>query len=133
MKLGQELRIALENLTYRTEAGDLPFFTTAISIQRETGGNLAEVLEKLGYLIRERFALYGKVRALTSIGRASANLLASMPFVMVALLVTCGGQGGRDYVQPLFGTPTGLVLASVAFTLVILGFLISRRMAHIEV
>ncbi|MEM7411132.1 MAG: type II secretion system F family protein [Myxococcota bacterium] len=133
VKLGQELRIALENLTYRTEAGDLPFFITAISIQRETGGNLAEVLEKLGYLIRERFSLYGKVRALTSIGRASANLLASMPFVMVAMLVTCGGEGGRAYVQPLFGTTAGLIMASIAFALVVMGFVISRRMAQIEV
>ena len=71
--------MALANLVYRVEAGDLPFFVTAITIQRETGGNLAEVLEKLGTLIRDRFALYGKVRALTAIGKASANLLASMP------------------------------------------------------
>ena len=76
IKLGRELRVALGNLVYRVEAGDLPFFVTAITIQRETGGNLAEVLEKLGTLIRERFELYGKVRALTAIGKASANLLA---------------------------------------------------------
>ena len=73
MKLGQDFNVALSNLTYRVEAGDLPFFTTAIMIQRETGGNLAEVLDNLGKLIRDRFALYGKVRALTAIGRASAN------------------------------------------------------------
>ena len=49
---------------------------TAIAIQRETGGNLTEILDKLGHVIRERFKVYGKVRALTSMGRASANILA---------------------------------------------------------
>jgi tight adherence protein B len=89
------------------EAGDLPFFITAITIQRETGGNLAEVLEKLSALIRERFALYGKVRALTAIGKASANLLASMPFLLVALLYTCGGEGGRSLRGALYTTTGG--------------------------
>ena len=110
IKLGRELKVALGNLVYRVEAGDLAFFATAITIQRETGGNLAEVLEKLGTLIRDRFALYGKVRALTAVGRASANLLACMPLVMVFLLYSCGGEGGRSYVEPLFTTEPGLML-----------------------
>jgi tight adherence protein B len=133
IKLGRELRVALGNLVYRVEAGDLPFFVTAITIQRETGGNLAEVLEKLGTLIRERFALYGKVRALTAIGKASANLLALMPVLMVVLLYTCGGEGGRSYVEPLFTTPAGVMLAAAAAGLVVIGYILCRRMAVIEV
>ncbi len=133
IKLGRELRVALANLAYRVEAGDLPFFVTAITIQRETGGNLAEVLEKLGTLIRERFALYGKVRALTAIGKASANLLASMPFLLVFLLYTCGGEGGRSYVEPLYTTSAGLMLSAVAVGLVVIGYIMCRRMAQIEV
>jgi tight adherence protein B len=94
IKLGREVRVALGNLVYRVEAGDLPFFVTAITIQRETGGNLAEVLEKLGKLIRDRFALYGKVRALTAIGKASANLLALMPFLMVPCSIPAAARAG---------------------------------------
>jgi len=84
-------------------------------------------------LIRDRFALYGKVRALTAIGKASANLLALMPVLMVALMYTCGGEGGRSYVQPLYSTPPGWMLSAVAGGLVLVGYLLCRRMAQIEV
>jgi tight adherence protein B len=133
IKLGRELRVALGNLVYRVEAGDLPFFVTAITIQRETGGNLAEVLEKLGSLIRDRFALYGKVHALTAIGKASANLLAMMPVMLVLLLYTCGGEGGRAYVEPLFTSSTGMMMGAMALALVIVGYILCRRVAQIEV
>ena len=133
IKLGRELKVALANLVYRVEAGDLPFFVTAITIQRETGGNLAEVLEKLGTLIRDRFALYGKVRALTAIGKATANLLAAMPLLMVVLLYTCGGEGGRTYIEPLYKTTPGMVLAAISMGLVVVGYILCRRMAQIEV
>jgi tight adherence protein B len=133
IKLGRELKVALANLVFRVEAGDLPFFVTAITIQRETGGNLAEVLGKLGTLIRDRFALYGKVRALTAIGKASANLLALMPVLMVALLYTCGGEGGRSYVEPLYTTRPGMMMSAVAAAMVVIGYILCRRMAHIEV
>ena len=133
VKLGQEMRVALGNMAYRMEAGDLRFFVTAITIQRETGGNLAEVLQKLSTLIRDRFALYGKVRALTAIGRASANLLACMPLVLVGSLYTCGGDGGRKYVEPLYTTQEGFMLSGIAVLLVIVGYVVCRRMAVIEV
>jgi len=133
IKLGQDLRVALGNMAYRMEAGDLPFFVTAITIQRETGGNLAEVLGNLGTLIRDRFALYGKVRALTAIGRASANLLACMPLVLVGSLYTCGGKGGRDYVEPLYTTTPGLMMSAIAALLVVVGYIVCRRMAQIKV
>jgi tight adherence protein B len=133
IKLGRELKVALGNLVYRVEGGDLPFFVTAITIQRETGGNLSEVLEKLGKLIRDRFALYGKVRALTAIGKASANLLAAMPITLVLLLYSCGGEGGRSYVEPLYSTTPGMILAASAMGLVVVGYLLCRRLAQIEV
>jgi len=133
IKLGRELRVALANLVYRVEAGDLPFFVTAITIQRETGGNLSEVLEKLSSLIRDRFALYGKVRALTAIGKASANLLASMPILLVVLMYTCGGEGGRSYVEPLYTTSAGMMLSAAAVAMVVIGYILCRRMAQIEV
>jgi tight adherence protein B len=129
VKLGQDVRQALANLAYRVDASDLPFFITAIVIQSTTGGNLAEILDKLGYVIRERFKLYGKVRALTAIGRMSANLLALWPVVMVGALYLVS----PGYVEPLWTTPTGPLLVLVSGVLVTIGYVVCRRMAQIEV
>jgi len=129
VKLGQDVRQALANLAYRVNCADLPFFITAIVIQATTGGNLAEILDKLGYVIRERFKLYGKVKALTAMGRASANLLAGWPLVMVGALYAVN----RDYVAPLWEEEGGQFLALISFVLVVIGYVICRRMAMIKV
>ena len=129
VKLGQDVRQALANLSYRVNASDLPFFITAIVIQATTGGNLAEILDKLGYVIRERFKLYGKVRALTAMGRMSANLLACWPFVMVGALYMVS----PGYVEPLWTSDTGPLLVLSSAVLVTIGYVICRRMATIEV
>jgi tight adherence protein B len=129
IQLGQQVRHALANLTYRVDSLDLPFFVTAIAIQQETGSNLAEVLENLSRVIRERFKLYGKVRALTAMGRASANLLAGWPLVMVGALYAVN----RDYVAPLWEEEAGQFLAMISFVMVVIGYVICRRMAQIKV
>ncbi len=129
VKLGQDVRQALANLTYRVESSDLPFFITAIVIQATTGGNLAEILDKLGYVIRERFKLYGKVRAFTAMGRMSANLLACWPLVMVGALYLVS----PSYVEPLWTSDTGPLLVLSSAALVTIGYVICRRMATIEV
>lgn len=129
VQMGQDLTEALTNLNYRVDVPDLPFFVTSISIQRETGGNLVEILDKLGHVIRERFKLYGKVNAITAMGRASANLLAMWPFVMVGALYS----SNKEYVAPLWETPQGHTLIMVSAVLVAIGYLLCRRMAEIEV
>jgi tight adherence protein B len=129
IQLGQQVRSALNNLTYRVDSQDLPFFVTAISIQQETGSNLAEVLENLSRVIRERFKLYGKVKALTAMGRASANLLAGWPLVMVGALYAVN----PGYVAPLWEEESGQLLALISFVMVIVGYVICRRMATIKV
>jgi tight adherence protein B len=129
IQLGQQVRHALSNLTYRVESEDLPFFVTAISIQQETGSNLDEVLENLSRVIRERFKLYGKVRALTAMGRASANLLACWPLVMVGALYSVN----PNYVAPLWEEESGQFLALISFVMVVVGYVICRRMATIKV
>lgn len=129
VKLGQDVRQSLAGMAYRIDTPDLPFFITAITIQRETGGNLAEVLEKLGHIIRERFKLYGKVRALTAIGRASANLLAVWPAVMVGGLYFVN----PGYIAPLWETEQGHLMIFAALALVGVGYVIARRMAIIKV
>jgi tight adherence protein B len=129
IRLGQEVKGALANLAHRVDSDDLPFFITAIAVQQETGSNLAEVLANLSHVIRERFRLYGKVRALTALGRGSANLLAVWPFVTVGLLLLTT----PDYVAPLFESAEGhqLVLASLA--MIVVGYVVCRRMATIRV
>jgi tight adherence protein B len=129
IKLGQDARDALASLAWRTQSPDVAFFVTAILIQRESGGNLAEVLENLAAVIRERLKLYGKVRSITGTARASANLLAVWPVVTVAGLQLTN----PEYVAPLWKTGAGNWLLIVSAVLVVVGYVLCRRLARIEV
>ncbi len=129
IKLGQEIRSALANLQYRVDASDLPFFITAVLIQRETGGNLAEILEKLNYIIRERFKLYGKVSAMTAMGKMTANLLVAWPPGIVGALAL----SNIEYVAPLWTTESGHTLIWIAALLILVGYVLCRRLAIIKV
>ena len=129
VKFGKDVNEALRNLAYRMNVEDLPFFVTAIAIQRETGGNLTEILDKLGHVIRERFKLYGKVRGITAMGRMTANMLAFWPLVMVGALYSVN----PGYVEPLWETPEGHTMVLVCVVLVAIGYVICRKMAEIKV
>ncbi len=129
IKLGKTVEDALSQLAYRVNVGDIPFFVTAISIQHTTGGNLAEILDNLSQLIRERFKLYGKIRSLTAIGIASANLLAVWPLIMIGGLYVVA----PNYLAPLWEHPFGSVLLMGSAGLVVFGYIVCRRMAVIEV
>lgn len=129
IKLGKEVTAALANMAYRVDTPDLPFFVVAVSIQQETGSNLTEVLENLSLVIRERFKIYGKVRALTALGRASANLLAVWPAVMLGAISAVN----PDYVAPLWNTDTGHTMCIIAVVMIVVGYVVCRRMATIEV
>jgi tight adherence protein B len=129
IQFGRGLREALANMAYRVESTDLPFFITAISIQQETGSNLAEVLENLAAVMRERFKLFGKVRALTAMGKATANLLAAWPVVTFAALYSVN----PDYLKPLWEERTGHMLVFISVVMVIFGYVLCRKMATIKV
>lgn len=129
VSLGMEMRDALDNLSFRVESGDLPFFVTAVSIQQETGSNLAEILENLAHVIRERFKVYGKVRALTSMGRASANILAIWPCVMVGAIYLAN----PSYVEPLWTEEAGTTIIMISVALIVVGYYVCRKMAQIRV
>ncbi len=83
---GADLETAMRNLFYRVGTDDLPLFVTAIAIQGATGGNLGEILQNLSRVIRERFKMRRKVRALAAEGRASALILSSLPVAMFAMV-----------------------------------------------
>jgi len=129
IQLGKDARSALANLAYRVDAPDLPFFVVAVTMQQETGSNLAEVLGNLSSVIRERFKLYGKVRSLTAMGRASANLLAAWPPIMVASLYAVN----PDYIRPLWETSQGHLMMMISAFMILIGYIVCRRMATIEV
>ena len=127
--LGLSLKLALENLTQRIPLLDLRLCVTAVLIQRETGGNLAEILEKVSYTIRERFRILGDLKTLTTSSRLSAWLLCGLP-VGVALAVTAMNP---EYMSILWKDPRGHKLIYIAVFLQISGMLIVRKILRIKI
>jgi tight adherence protein B len=127
--LGIALDQSLDNMTQRMPNLDLRFFATAVILQRQTGGDLAEILDKIGRLIRERFQIWGQVQALTGEGRLSGIvLLALPPFLFVAVW-----RLNPDYVLPLFTDPIGKQMLAVAVIMQVLGALVIRKIVNIRV
>ncbi|HSK63266.1 MAG TPA: type II secretion system F family protein [Pyrinomonadaceae bacterium] len=127
--LGLSVKLALENLTTRMPLLDLKICVTAILIQRETGGNLAEILEKVAYTIRERFRILGDLKTLTTSSRLSAWLLCGLP-IFVALAVTVMNP---NYMSVLWIDPRGHYLIAVALIMQITGMLIVRKILQIKI
>jgi tight adherence protein B len=127
--LGLSIKLALENLTQRIPLLDLKMCVTAILIQRETGGNLAEILEKVAYTIRERFRIMGDLKTLTTSSRMSAWLLCGLP-IFVALAVTVMNP---EYMSVLWKDPRGHYLIAAALTMQITGMLIVRKILKIKI
>jgi tight adherence protein B len=127
--LGLSLKLALENLTERIPLLDLRMCVTAILIQRETGGNLAEILEKVAYTIRERFRIMGDLKTLTTSSRLSAWLLCGLPiFVAVAVTVM-----NPDYMSILWKDQRGHYMIFAAVVMQITGMLIVRKILDIKI
>jgi tight adherence protein B len=129
INFGQSVTVALKNLVRRVDCPDLNFFVVSVILQRETGGNLAEIIEGLAHLIRERFKFRGKVRTLTAEGRLSAVVLYVLPVLLAAFLFLFH----PDVVAPLYEDPVGRVMASFMIGLMILGFFMIRRIIKVEV
>ena len=127
--LGLSVKLALENLTARMPLLDLKMCVTAILIQRETGGNLAEILEKVSYTIRERFRIMGDLKTLTTSSRMSAWLLCGLP-IFVALMVTVMNP---DYMSVLWKDQRGHYLIALALFMQISGMLIVRKILQIKI
>src|SRR6185369_159781 len=127
--LGLSVKLALENLTQRMPLLDLKMCVTAILIQRETGGNLAEILEKVAYTIRERFRILGDLKTLTTSSRMSAWLLCGLP-IGVALAVTIMNP---EYMSVLWKDPRGHYLIAAAMFMQISGMLIVRKILKIQI
>jgi tight adherence protein B len=128
-KFGLPVRDALLNLTERMPLVDVKFFVTAVMLQRETGGNLAEILDNLSYVIRERFKIMRQVRVYTAQGRLTMMLLMGLPpIIVVSMLIL-----NPSFIQPLFVDPIGHVLVVVGLTLQTFGYFVIRKTIQIQV
>jgi tight adherence protein B len=126
---GLPLKDALENLTYRVPLLDMRFFATAVLIQRETGGNLSEILENLAHVVRERFKILRQVRVYTAHGRLTGYVLLALPAVLAVALSFIN----PEHMNLLFRERMGQIMLMVAIGMQFLGFLWIKQVVKIEV
>lgn len=128
-KFGLPLEESLLGLADRIDLVDIRIFVTAILVQRDVGGNLAEILDKISYTIRERFMIQRQIRVYTAQGRMTGYLLAVLPIIMGVLIYMLNAE----YMSILFTDPVGRLLIAGALVLQVIGFIVIRRIVDIEV
>jgi tight adherence protein B len=127
--LGIPLEEALRGMTERVPNLDLKFFVTSVAIQRTTGGDLAEILDRIGYVIRERFKILGQVKALTAEGRLSGVVLIALPIGLFLLMLWMK----PDYIELLWKDPMGVKMSIGAIVLMIIGSYAIKKIIDIKV
>jgi tight adherence protein B len=128
-RLGMSLRDSLTDMTKRIDSTELRLFVTAVLIQKDTGGNLAEILEGTAYVIRDRFRILGDVRTITAQARLSGLILTGLPLAMTAALMILV----PDYLKTLVRDPVGPYLIGAAAFMQLLGYFLIRRIVNIKV
>ena len=129
INFGSSITEALKNFADRIGCLEVKYFVVSLIIQRDSGGNLSEIIEKIAHIIRERFKFQGKIRALAGEGKLSAIILIALPFVVISALRFMNPK----YIEVLFIHPVGRLLMGVAGSMMILGILVMRRMINIKV
>lgn len=132
MQLGLPMEDALDNLLRRIPSEDLDLVITAINVQREVGGNLAEILDTISYTIRERVRIKGEIRVMTSQVMYSGRFLALMPFILALILWALN----REYMMEFFNPETrliGIIALSIGGLMIMAGYFVMTRIATIEV
>ncbi|RLD04672.1 MAG: secretion system protein F, partial [Chloroflexi bacterium] len=131
MQLGVPMGRALDNLLRRIPSDDLDFMITAINVQREVGGNLAEILDTISFTIRERIRIKGEIQVLTSQVRSSAKILSMVPVLLSVYLWFVNNA----YMKNLFlkGNACGFGVLGAALVLIGLGYMVMMKIADIEV
>lgn len=127
--LGISLEDALGNLCNRIPNLDLRFFVTSVNIQRQTGGDLAEILDRIGHVIRERFKILGQVKALTAEGRLSGIVLIALPIGLFLLML----HMKPDYIELLWTDPMGVKMSVAAVVLMLIGSYAIKKIVDIKV
>ncbi len=129
MQLGVGMEQALANMLRRIDSADLDLMITAVNVQREVGGNLADILDVISYTIRERVRIKGEVRTLTAQGRISAYIISGLPIALALLLMVMN----REYVMLLFSNACGLLMVGVGGIFMASGAFALRKITTIEV
>jgi tight adherence protein B len=129
VQLGITLEQALDNMLRRITSDDLDMMITAIKVQREVGGNLAEVLDSISYTIRERVRIKGEIQALTSYGRGAGNLLSALPIILSVVIYLIS----PSFMGQLFEDPCGWIMIGISILGIIAGYLIIRKIVNIDV
>ena len=127
--LGITLDEALKGMCDRVPNLDLKFFITSVAIQRQTGGDLAEILDRIGYVIRERIKILGQVKALTAEGRLSGIVLVALPIGLFLMML----HMKPDYVELLWKDPLGQKMSIGAIVLMLIGSYAIKKIVDIKV
>ncbi|MDQ7836654.1 MAG: type II secretion system F family protein [Humidesulfovibrio sp.] len=129
INFGMDVEKALHNLMDRVDSLDLKFFVVSVNIQRETGGNLSEIIGNTAALIRERFKIHGRIRILSAEGRISALVLLALPFAAAGMLYLIK----PDYMSLLVTEPLGRLMIKSALVSMTMGYFVIRRMVNFKV
>lgn len=128
INVGATMDTALENMQKRVQSADFELVVTAVLIQRQVGGNLAQILDTIGATIEERVKVKREVKALTAQGRASGYLLSGLPFALGLILYTIN----PDYLKPLWTETYGRMAIMLALVLQVIGFMVIRKIVDIK-
>ena len=136
VNLGLPFEQALENMVRRVRSDDLELMATAISIQHQVGGNLAEILDSIAYTIRERIRITGEIRTLTAQQRLSGYVVAGLPIALAGFLFIAA----PGFMDPMFdervsiiGLPAGVIILGFGGVMMFIGFMLIRKIVDIEV
>ena len=128
INFGITIADALKNLARRVDCYELKYFVVSVLLQRESGGNLAEIIDRLAFLVRERFRFRDKVRVLAAEGKVSAIILALLPFILTLVIQFANPQ----YLDVLFQDPLGKKMALVASILMVIGISVMYKMTKVK-
>lgn len=129
LQLGVDFDTAMANLVRRMPSPDLDLVITAMSVQREVGGNLAEVLDAISFTIRERVRIKGEIQTLTAQGRYTGYLITFLPVVLTVLISLIN----PGFIGPLFSDPCGWMMLGISVVLIVVGYIVISKIVDIEV
>ncbi len=129
INFGVSVSDALKNLANRVDSADIKYFVVSVMIQREAGGNLAEVMDKIAYIIRERFKFRGKVKILSAEGKLTASILCAIPFLIIIALRFIN----PSYINTLLAEPSGRIISALAGCMMVVGILVMKKLINIKV
>lgn len=129
LQLGISFDTTMENFVRRMPSGDLDLVATAMSVQREVGGNLAEVLDAISFTIRERVRIKGEVKSMTAQGRLTGYVVTGIPFALGAFI----SWVNPDFMSGLFTDPCGYIMIGISLALIVLGYFTINKIVSIEV